>query len=178
MIRRPPRSTLFPYTTLFRSVFELEFPGEGRQGRIDIGGTRNDLLLAVLEGAPFGVGHDVLQAGDRHALADATALVHLLFLAGLEGDALNHLAHEGGDDQVPAPVAPGPGLLGRDGHGVLKGGGVMSADLRADAVFERRNDLAARRVVFRVSRENKLDVQWKADGISFVLDIAFLHDVE
>src|SRR5256885_8402615 len=25
MIRRPPRSTLFPYTTLFRSVFEL-FP--------------------------------------------------------------------------------------------------------------------------------------------------------
>src|SRR3712207_8749609 len=27
MIRRPPRSTLFPYTTLFRSVkFVLEFP--------------------------------------------------------------------------------------------------------------------------------------------------------
>src|SRR5690242_21179120 len=24
MIRRPPRSTLFPYTTLFRSVFEVE----------------------------------------------------------------------------------------------------------------------------------------------------------
>src|SRR2546430_8184027 len=28
MIRRPPRSTLFPYTTLFRSVFKLE----GKQG--------------------------------------------------------------------------------------------------------------------------------------------------
>src|SRR2546430_11475949 len=30
MIRRPPRSTLFPYTTLFRSQFEqryLDFPG-------------------------------------------------------------------------------------------------------------------------------------------------------
>src|SRR2546427_5720296 len=25
MIRRPPRSTLFPYTTLFRSLFELVF---------------------------------------------------------------------------------------------------------------------------------------------------------
>src|SRR2546430_12083256 len=25
MIRRPPRSTLFPYTTLFRSVFVLRF---------------------------------------------------------------------------------------------------------------------------------------------------------
>src|SRR2546429_4293660 len=32
MIRRPPRSTLFPYTTLFRSrLAELERPG--RQGR-------------------------------------------------------------------------------------------------------------------------------------------------
>src|SRR2546429_1782914 len=27
MIRRPPRSTLFPYTTLFRSDWEREFPG-------------------------------------------------------------------------------------------------------------------------------------------------------
>ena len=24
MIRRPPRSTLFPYTTLFRSIFDLD----------------------------------------------------------------------------------------------------------------------------------------------------------
>src|SRR2546425_3610208 len=29
MIRRPPRSTLFPYTTLFRSLAELVWPGEG-----------------------------------------------------------------------------------------------------------------------------------------------------
>src|SRR2546430_13067131 len=27
MIRRPPRSTLFPYTTLFRSVVERQQPG-------------------------------------------------------------------------------------------------------------------------------------------------------
>src|SRR3712207_7372444 len=35
MIRRPPRSTLFPYTTLFRSVVEnlLEYP-EQTAGRI------------------------------------------------------------------------------------------------------------------------------------------------
>src|SRR3712207_7761377 len=26
MIRRPPRSTLFPYTTLFRSILELMYP--------------------------------------------------------------------------------------------------------------------------------------------------------
>src|SRR5258707_9970510 len=30
MIRRPPRSTLFPYTTLFRSVGVLERPGLAR----------------------------------------------------------------------------------------------------------------------------------------------------
>src|SRR5260221_5169312 len=29
MIRRPPRSTLFPYTTLFRSVVALEDEAEG-----------------------------------------------------------------------------------------------------------------------------------------------------
>src|SRR5256885_8692237 len=28
MIRRPPRSTLFPYTTLFRSVFRAERPAD------------------------------------------------------------------------------------------------------------------------------------------------------
>src|SRR2546422_6552846 len=29
MIRRPPRSTLFPYTTLFRSVHDAFFVGDG-----------------------------------------------------------------------------------------------------------------------------------------------------
>src|SRR2546422_2373088 len=31
MIRRPPRSTLFPYTTLFRSI-EKRWPGEDARG--------------------------------------------------------------------------------------------------------------------------------------------------
>src|SRR3989441_11214638 len=34
MIRRPPRSTLFPYTTLFRSAVADEFP-VGRAGVVD-----------------------------------------------------------------------------------------------------------------------------------------------
>src|SRR2546430_7208364 len=34
MIRRPPRSTLFPYTTLFRSAVDLRWgPPSGRKGR-------------------------------------------------------------------------------------------------------------------------------------------------
>src|SRR5205809_1886202 len=36
MIRRPPRSTLFPYTTLFRSRFIL--PGTERLGQADFDG--------------------------------------------------------------------------------------------------------------------------------------------
>src|SRR5260370_23280692 len=33
MIRRPPRSTLFPYTTLFRSCFEVRVPGRSAARR-------------------------------------------------------------------------------------------------------------------------------------------------
>src|SRR5687768_17982687 len=39
MIRRPPRSTLFPYTTLFRSIVKVDFivrkPAEYRQVEFD-----------------------------------------------------------------------------------------------------------------------------------------------
>src|SRR5438034_5720074 len=34
MIRRPPRSTLFPYTTLFRSVAGPEHPGKSEDWRV------------------------------------------------------------------------------------------------------------------------------------------------
>src|SRR2546429_1308021 len=35
MIRRPPRSTLFPYTTLFRSLHQREVRARGDHGRVD-----------------------------------------------------------------------------------------------------------------------------------------------
>ena len=37
MIRRPPRSTLFPYTTLFRSQYEIaeEYPVWEEEGTLD-----------------------------------------------------------------------------------------------------------------------------------------------
>src|SRR3712207_6863709 len=40
MIRRPPRSTLFPYTTLFRSL--------GGRGRLFAAGHRGELALRVV----------------------------------------------------------------------------------------------------------------------------------
>src|SRR2546430_13706323 len=43
MIRRPPRSTLFPYTTLFRSVFDEVDQGIGGE----VGGRVGEALAAV-----------------------------------------------------------------------------------------------------------------------------------
>src|SRR5882762_5660506 len=43
MIRRPPRSTLFPYTTLFRSFREVEHARAGHDRRAD--GKRFDEVL-------------------------------------------------------------------------------------------------------------------------------------
>src|SRR3712207_7265973 len=60
MIRRPPRSTLFPYTTLFRSLLPQE-AGEVR-GRLGQAGAGR---LAVGE------------AGDAGGAADAAARRHL-----------------------------------------------------------------------------------------------------
>src|SRR2546422_4142327 len=43
MIRRPPRSTLFPYTTLFRS--EVDDAEPSRRLRVSVGGGRRRRLL-------------------------------------------------------------------------------------------------------------------------------------
>src|SRR2546430_3243755 len=47
MIRRPPRSTLFPYTTLFRSAFDVRL----RHNRDDLCDPRAELFIAPREGA-------------------------------------------------------------------------------------------------------------------------------
>ena len=54
----------------------------------------------------------------------------------------------------------------------------MRANLAADAVLERRDDLAARRVIFRVRGEDQHHVERQTHRIAFNLHVAFLHDVE
>src|SRR5256885_11892587 len=45
MIRRPPRSTLFPYTTLFRSVHHRDLDRDQAE-RVAVGRRRRDRLVA------------------------------------------------------------------------------------------------------------------------------------
>src|SRR2546430_9687159 len=72
MIRRPPRSTLFPYTTLFRSRHVLQ-RGQRLAGAVPRRGGTEDLRSAVEvepvgvlgAGDPAGAG----QGGERHHVA-------------------------------------------------------------------------------------------------------------
>src|SRR3712207_7013463 len=54
MIRRPPRSTLFPYTTLFRSVAVLPHgdAGEGAERHAVLGEVAHAVFRAVVVGEP------------------------------------------------------------------------------------------------------------------------------
>src|SRR5256886_16800061 len=61
MIRRPPRSTLFPYTTLFRSPWRI---GEALAERPEEEEEAMSLGLVVVEG---GVGHRTAAAQDGAA---------------------------------------------------------------------------------------------------------------
>src|SRR2546422_7555493 len=51
MIRRPPRSTLFPYTTLFRSVFVGDGPARSEMERLAAEGPGDVRILPPLPSA-------------------------------------------------------------------------------------------------------------------------------
>src|SRR2546426_10476975 len=47
MIRRPPRSTLFPYTTLFRSLFEHRHLWLRSRRQVAIARVRHEVIQAI-----------------------------------------------------------------------------------------------------------------------------------
>src|SRR5438876_5488072 len=73
MVRRPPRSTLFPYTTLFRSLLaaRLPRPSSPRPPSLDLALTAGAPL--VLLGLVLGPGIELLARPLWHALAPLTA---------------------------------------------------------------------------------------------------------
>src|SRR2546425_8941944 len=89
MIRRPPRSTLFPYTTLFRSIYPvrdaaaLEHPAGRIPRRLDVPAV--DETHATLAGQTRGPPRPKEQAGQR------------LGAAGRDGEAGDHPPQAGVD---------------------------------------------------------------------------------
>src|SRR3712207_7547346 len=70
MIRRPPRSTLFPYTTLFRSLCCAARRGRAARHTLPAGWHGPDVRVCVTLPAPALVGcPDRLARGDRAASA-------------------------------------------------------------------------------------------------------------
>src|SRR5258708_36601176 len=101
MIRRPPRSTLFPYTTLFRSR-----PGGGAVGAVPGGVELGEVELQRLAGAGL---EDVVQLRSGVGL-------------GVQGGG-------GGGDGVPVRLAFAPGVGGGGTavrHRTSPGGGVVA----------------------------------------------------
>src|SRR2546425_11019431 len=106
MIRRPPRSTLFPYTTLFRSVRE-HLRGHGD---VDAGAGGRQRQVGLLGG---GAVEDpgVVVAGARDVLLLLAADLQPLHVSGVSGGVSpeGHLQAAGGRDRADRPE-PVPGV--------------------------------------------------------------------
>src|SRR5258706_12153778 len=77
MIRRPPRSTLFPYTTLFRSAAEVTFSERSHQAAV----LPQLLLSALSEPLPYIVAHPAVRSEEHTSeLQSLTNLVCRLLL--------------------------------------------------------------------------------------------------
>src|SRR2546422_6779496 len=99
MIRRPPRSTLFPYTTLFRSIVELErvlaaggresgfhsIPNDENRGE----GTEEILAHSVEETEVLG------ERSEEHT-SELQSRLHLVCRLLLEKKKKNHTKHQMG----------------------------------------------------------------------------------
>src|SRR2546430_11829970 len=112
MIRRPPRSTLFPYTTLFRSrrAVTADAPGEEVAVPVGVVGTHQERAQRVLEPGPRVIQVaalarvDDLQVLVGEALTVRDQLVQALPLLRVAGDRVEAV-------RAP-PEAPGAGEQG------------------------------------------------------------------
>src|SRR5690348_17706953 len=73
MIRRPPRSTLFPYTTLFRSVYDL---GEGTSAVAERAASQEDVPFVLPESLVGAIRYRVARS-EEHT-SELQSPVHLV----------------------------------------------------------------------------------------------------
>src|SRR5256885_13428804 len=100
MIRRPPRSTLFPYTTLFRSA-SATFPRAAvtALGQAGLLGLLSSTEVGGQGGSLADAAHVVRRLG---AACGSTAMVVCMHYAATAG------VEQHGDDATPPAIAPGP----------------------------------------------------------------------
>src|SRR5580658_520163 len=159
-------------------IFQFEFTGHGWYGSVHIGNARDDGRIAAAHGALFRAAQHIFQRADGQALADAGAAVHALILARLKRYFFDNFANVLRHFHAFLLLARGPRLLRGDGHALGDRRGIMRANFRAYAVFERRDNFSARSVIFRIGGEDQQHVEHHAHRIALNLDVAFLHDVE
>src|SRR2546425_13335630 len=89
MIRRPPRSTLFPYTTLFRSLSERDVADvsfetwvQDLEAVVDAAGLERFILFGASQGGPIAVDYAV-----RHPGRVAKLVLHGAYARGRLGRA-------------------------------------------------------------------------------------------
>src|SRR2546429_3581525 len=108
MIRRPPRSTLFPYTTLFRSAPDVAFVDDDPAGDQRVVGTLDGIARVGVEERAVNGGDRLVAFGDpgqRFGVTDPA-----LRQPYLDADAAEPPLYH--PDPVPPPVY-GPGCRDR-----------------------------------------------------------------
>src|SRR5260221_11156726 len=139
MIRRPPRSTLFPYTTLFRSMRDRHERGDDGLGGLGRG-AGNGRRRAFFRGA-VGCAARVGEAGNRRAHRQAENGAGSLLISG-RSDFPSSL--EEGCRRRRRGGRASPPLMRR---GAAEGGGVVAFESRTWFVNSRR-DRAFHRACF------------------------------
>src|SRR2546430_12418294 len=100
MIRRPPRSTLFPYTTLFRSLVQEELRGQENGDLARRGGIDDGDALVVLPGQIDQREYDLVDPAQVDPLRAVTVFEHEPPLAGDADQASEVLVFQ--ERRVPA----------------------------------------------------------------------------
>src|SRR5258705_6065277 len=100
MIRRPPRSTLFPYTTLFRSVVMEEGTKEVEGGATlaDQAGRALDAISTVVRQSAELVQEISLASRSEEHTSELQSLRHLVCRLLLEQKNTSSIAHCGASD--------------------------------------------------------------------------------
>src|SRR2546422_4160444 len=145
MIRRPPRSTLFPYTTLFRSLDGLEPPVAILHGRgalvaprdVANGGQQGDRKSTRLNSSHGYISYAVFCLKKKIAFQGVVA-ARLHDLSSADESPHHREKHAA---QMPRQRFNSPTNFPRDGHG--------ARELRAHCDFCRRGPLAPARHVLR-----------------------------